>query len=118
MAQNDQLKLIEENARWVRQKRDIRRYSLKYDKYKANIELNEKQAKRFESIDDYTSNLAFESLPYEKELIKSDSILAEKRRRWHQDLSKDVYIEEAISVLEDMKINNIRRSKNPLTLKN
>ncbi len=118
MSQNDQLKLIEENAKWVRQKRDIDIYSLKYEKYKANIELNEKQAKRFEAISDYKTNLTFESLPYEKELIKKDSILAEKRKRWHVDLSKDVYVEEAISVLEDMKINNIRRSKNPLTLKN
>ena len=42
----------------------------------------------------------------------------EERKRWHQSLSKDVYVEEAISVLEDMKINNIRRSKNPLSLKN
>jgi len=118
MAQNDQLKLIEENAKWVRQKRDIDIYSLKYNDYKANIELNEKQAKRFDAINDYKTNLTFESLPYEKELIKKDTILAEKRKRWHVNLSKDVYVEEAISVLEDMKINNIRRSKNPLTLKN
>ncbi|GAA4276846.1 carboxy terminal-processing peptidase [Aquimarina mytili] len=118
MSQNEQLKLIEENAKWVRQKRDVDIYSLKYEKYKANIELNEKQAERFGAIDDYKTDLTFESLPYEQDLIKKDSILAEKRKRWHKDLSKDVYVEEAISVLEDMKINNIRRSKNPLTLKN
>ncbi|MBQ0736256.1 carboxy terminal-processing peptidase [Aquimarina celericrescens] len=118
MAQNDQLKLIEENAKWVRQKRDINVYSLQFDKYKANIELNQKQAERFDAIEDYKTNLSFESLPYERELMKKDSILEEKRERWHETLSKDVYVEEAISVLEDMKINNIRRSKNPLTLKN
>ena len=118
MAKNDQLKLIEENAKWVRQKRDVNVYSLKYDNYKANITLNEKQAERFGAIDDYKTNLTFESLPYEKQLIKEDTVLAEKRKRWHESLSKDVYVEEAISVLEDLKINNIRRSKNPLTLKN
>ena len=118
MAKNDQLKLIEENAKWVRQKRDVNVYSLKYDNYKANIALNEKQAERFGAIDDYKTNLTFESLPYEKQLIKEDTVLAEKRKRWHESLSKDVYVEEAISVLEDLKINNIRRSKNPLTLKN
>ncbi|MBW1297968.1 carboxy terminal-processing peptidase [Aquimarina litoralis] len=118
MATNEQLKLIDENARWVREKRDINEYSLNYDKYKANIELNEKQAKRFDRLNDYKTNLTFESLPYEKDLMKKDSILEEKRNRWHKSLSKDVYVEEALSVLEDMKINNIRRSKNPLTLKN
>ncbi len=118
MATNDQLKLIEENAKWVREKRDVNEYSLNYSKYKANIELNEKQAERFERLNDYKTNLTFESLPYEKDLMKKDSILEEKRNRWHKSLSKDVYVEEALSVLEDMKINNIRRSKNPLTLKN
>ncbi len=118
MSKNDQLKLIDENAKWVRQKRDIDIYSLNFEKYKANIELNEKQAERFEAIDDYKTELTFESLPYEQVLIKKDTVLAEKRKRWHKSLSKDVYVEEAISVLEDMKINNIRRSKNPLTLKN
>ncbi|MBQ4818790.1 carboxy terminal-processing peptidase [Aquimarina sp. MMG016] len=118
MAKNAQLSLIEENAKWVREKRDVDVYSLNYKKYKANIELNEKQAKRFEAIDDYTTTLSFESLPYEMELMKKDTVLAEKRKRWHESLSKDVYVEEALSVLEDMKINNIRRSKNPLTLKN
>jgi len=118
MSTNDQLKLIEENAKWVRQKRDINSYSLQYEKYKANIELNENQAKHFDAISDYQNNLTFESLPYEKELIAKDSILEEKRKRWHKSLTKDVYVEEAISVLEDMKINNIRRSKNSLTVKN
>ncbi|SEL23359.1 carboxyl-terminal processing protease [Aquimarina amphilecti] len=118
MATNDQLKLIEENAKWVREKRDVNEYSLNYGKYKANIELNEKQAERFDRLNDYKTNLTFESLPYEKDLMQKDSILEEKRNRWHKSLSKDVYVEEALSVLEDMKINNIRRSKNPLTLKN
>ncbi|WP_299258287.1 carboxy terminal-processing peptidase [uncultured Aquimarina sp.] len=118
MATNEQLKLIEENAKWVREKRDINKYSLNYNEYKANIELNEKQAERFERLNDYKTNLTFESLPYEKDLMAKDSILKEKRNRWHKSLSKDVYVEEALSVLEDMKINNIRKSKNPLTLKN
>jgi len=118
MATNEQLKLIEENAKWVREKRDVNEYSLNYKKYKENIELNEQQAKRFESLNDYKTNLTFESLPYERDLMVKDSILKEKRNRWHKSLSKDVYVEEALSVLEDMKINNIRKSKNPLTLKN
>ena len=39
------------------------------------------------------------------------SFLKEKRQRWHEELAKDVYMEEAINVLEDLKINNIRRGK-------
>ena len=119
MASNQQLKLIEENAKWVREKRDIDVFSLNYNKYKANIELNEKQAKRFDAIDDYKTDLSFESLPYEKSLMSKDTVLKEKRTRWHDELKKDVYVEEALSVLEDLKINNIKkRTNSSLTVKN
>ncbi|WP_378185765.1 carboxy terminal-processing peptidase [Aquimarina sp. W85] len=119
MQQNSQLKLIEENAKWVREKRDVNRYSLNFQKYKKNIEENENQAKRFEAINDYKTNLTYESLPYEQQLMTKDTVLKEKRNRWHQSLSKDVYIEEAISVLEDMKVNTIKNSsKATLSLKN
>ena len=35
--------------------------------------------------------------------MDKDSILKEKRSRWHQSLSQDVYIEEALNVLHDLK---------------
>ena len=58
-----------------------------------------------------TKKLTFVSLPYEIELFQQDSTLAEKRNRWHKNLSGDVYVEEAINVLEDLKMNNIKKSK-------
>ncbi|RZS98959.1 carboxy terminal-processing peptidase [Aquimarina brevivitae] len=119
MSTNEQLKLIEENAKWVREKRQIDIFSLNYDKYKKSIMQNEQQAKRFDAIEDYTTDLTFESLPYEKSMMVKDSVLQEKRNRWHQELSKDVYVEEALSVLEDLKINNIKkRTKSSLSVKN
>ncbi len=106
MSKNEQLKLIEANAKWVKSKIDITEVSLNYEKYKANLDLNEEEAKQFDKISDYKTNLSFESLAYEKELFESDTTdLKEKRDRWHESLSKDVYIEEALNVLEDLKIS-------------
>ena len=42
-------------------------------------------------------------MPYENELMKSDITLKEKRDRWHESLSKDIYVEEAINVLDDLQ---------------
>ncbi len=39
------------------------------------------------------------------------SDLREKRDRWHKNLAKDVYIEEAVNVLQDIKINNLKQAK-------
>lgn len=111
MAQNNQIKLIEENAQWIKKAQDETVVSLKYEEYKKGLELDKEKAKYFKTISDYDSHLTFESLQYEKELFAQDSVLREKRDRWHKDLAKDVYVEEAVNVLQDLKLNNIKNSK-------
>ncbi|WP_111682156.1 carboxy terminal-processing peptidase [Winogradskyella tangerina] len=111
MAANEQLKLIDANAQWVKKIRDREIYSLNYDDYKKQMELNEEEAKRFEKLSEYTTNLTFNSLPYEIELMEQDSVLKEKRKRWHQSLAKDVYIEEALNVLNDLKMTYAIKNK-------
>ena len=102
---NEQLKLIDKNAKWVKSKIDETVFSLNYEKYKAQIELNEEDSKRFDAISDYKTNLTFDSTHYEKSLFTQDTTdLKEKRKRWHENLSQDVYIEEALNVLEDLKL--------------
>jgi carboxyl-terminal processing protease len=104
MENSEQLQLIDENAHWIKKIRDKNSYSLNYKTYKNKLELNEEEAKRFEKISDYKTNLTFKSLPYELALIEKDSVLKQKRERWHTSLSKDVYIEEALNVLNDLKM--------------
>ena len=105
MSNNAQLKLIEENAKWVKTRMDENAHTLNYNEYKSKLDKNKEVAKQFEKISEYKTNLTFESLPYEKELFVSDTILKEKRERWHESLSQDVYIEEALNVLEDLKMS-------------
>ena len=106
MSTNQQLKLIEENAKWVKSKIDETIVPLNYRKYKAQMDLNEEESKRFDAIANYKTNLTFESTAYEKNLFQKDTTdLKEKRQRWHESLSQDVYIEEALNVLEDLKMS-------------
>ena len=118
MANNEQLKLIDANAQWVKNIRDRETYSLNYEDYKNEMEQNEEESKRFEQISKYTTNLSFESLPYEKELMAQDSVLMEKRDRWHRSLSRDVYIEEALNVLNDLKMTYDIKNKVATSVKN
>ena len=105
MVNNEQLKLIEKNAKWVKTKIDETIFSLNYKTYKAQLDLNEEESEQFSAISEYQTNLTFQSHSYEKSLFKRDTTdLKEKRERWHKSLSQDVYIEEALNVLEDLKI--------------
>lgn len=103
MQNSEQLKLIDENAKWIKTLRDRDLYSLNYNNYKQKLQANEEEAKRFDKISKYATNLTFNSLPYEQKLMELDSVLKIKRNRWHQTLAKDVYMEEAINVLNDLK---------------
>lgn len=103
MATNKQLQLIEENAKWVSQRRDASKFPMSYKGYQEQIKNNEDKIEFFEKIEDYKSDLNFSSLPYELALMEKDTVLGEKRSRWHDNLVQDVYVEEAVNVLEDIK---------------
>lgn len=118
MAANEQLKLIDANAKWIKKIRDRQIYSLNYDSYKNEMELNEEEAKRFEKLSEYRTDLTFTSLPYEVKLMAKDSVLKEKRSRWHKSLAKDVYVEEALNVLNDLKMAYAIKSKVATSVKN
>jgi carboxyl-terminal processing protease len=49
-------------------------------------------------------------LPSEEEAMKTDVSLKEKRERWHESLSKDIYVEEAINVLDDLQPKELVKS--------
>ncbi len=111
MQGNPQIKLIEENAKWLKTQQDETVISLNYQKYRQEAEEDKEMSRYFKTISDYDSKLTFKSLGYEQELFTKDPVLREKRDRWHQNLAKDVYVEEAVNVLEDLKTNNIENTK-------
>ena len=105
MQENDYLKLVDENAKWIKSIRDDKQLNLNYNKFKEEIEKNSIQTEKFKAITEYSSDYNFNSLPYEINLIAADSILGLKRKRWHTTLSKDIYIEEALNVLSDLRFS-------------
>jgi carboxyl-terminal processing protease len=103
IAQNPQFKLIEENAKWIDSRSEENTYSLNMEKFKTAQNAIEEAAKKYKPISKYKNDLQFASLPYEVLETTKDSILKEKRDRWHESLSKDVYVEEALNVLDDLQ---------------
>ncbi len=111
LSENPQVKLIEENAKWLQAQQDEHEISLNYDTYKNEVKQDREKSEYFKKLNEYDSRLTFESLKYEQELFTQDSVLREKRDRWHKSLAKDVYVEEAINVLQDLQMNNLKHTK-------
>ncbi|MDR6846765.1 carboxyl-terminal processing protease [Flavobacterium granuli] len=110
---NAQFKLIEENAKWIDSRSNENNYSLNIDKFKIAQNQIEETAKKFRPIVDYKNNLKFTSLPYELEGISKDPVLKEKRERWHESLAKDIYVEEALNILDDLQPKSIVKTNIP-----
>ncbi len=104
IANSENFKLVNEYAKWLKKNQDDSSYSLNYKKFFKESEIKEKEAEKFKSVFDYKSNLSFSSPKYEKTLFKDNQDLADKRVAWHKNLSKDMYISEALNVLSELKL--------------
>lgn len=106
LLEQETIKLIDENAQWIKTQRDEKVYSLNYMKYLEDEKALEEMSKKFEAISDYQNNLTFNAIASEAKTFKTDTTLAEKRERWFENLTHDVYIEEAVTVLSQLKTKN------------
>jgi carboxyl-terminal processing protease len=98
-----QFALIDDNAKWLSKRRDENIYNLNLKKFESEQKAIEQEIKKYKPITKYKNNLKFQSLPYELAIMQKDSLLKEKRVRWHESLAGDAYVEEAINILDDMQ---------------
>lgn len=103
IAANPEFRLIEENAKWINDRSEETTYDLSLEAFKKEQKELEEKAKKYKSITKYNNHLTFKSLPYETEAFAKDNVLKEKRERWHEMLGKDIYVEEAVNVLDDLR---------------
>ena len=105
MKESEHLKLVDENAKWIKDIREKKIFNLNYQKFRSDLEENIKTTEKFKKLDDFSLDYSFKSLPYETQMIENDSILGTKRERWHKSLNKDIYIGEALNVLSDLRFS-------------
>ena len=103
--ESEHLKLVDENAKWIKDIREKKIFNLNYQKFRSELEENIKTTDKFKKLDNFSLDYLFKSLPYETQMIDNDSILGTKRERWHKSLNKDIYIGEALNVLSDLRFS-------------
>ncbi|MFE3847310.1 carboxy terminal-processing peptidase [Flavobacterium sp. LB3P45] len=117
IAQSSEFQLIEENAKWIDSRSQDNTYSLNMEKFKIAQNAIEVTAKKYKPLSDYKNALKFTSLPYEIDEVSKDVVLKEKRARWHEALAKDIYVEEALNVLDDLQSKGVVKKGIPAKLK-
>ena len=102
---NDFIKLIDDNAKWISEQRNVNEYHLNIQAFRAAQEKIEAISKKYKAIADYKNDLVFVPIKPDVLLMTQDELFKEKRERWLESLSKDIYVEEAINVLEDLQLS-------------
>lgn len=98
---------LNEGNKWFKKLKEENVVSLNFPEYKKKQEQKKIKAKYFDSIfDNYRNHLKIFSPTYEAELIKTDTVLRIKRKKWHENEEKDIQLKEAINVLNN--INNLK----------
>lgn len=103
IASNPTFNLINENAKWIFERKDENDFSLNLIDFKKEIDQTDLKIKKFKVISEYKNQYVFLSLPDEIALFEKDTLLKQKRERWHEEMQKDIYLEETLNVISDMK---------------
>lgn len=102
IAQNPLFKLIDQNAKWLKERKDKNIYSLQYEQFKTDLQDEENKNKQLKDAIKTIVGIKFQPLPSEEELMKTDEDFKLRRKRWYEALEKDLYVEEAVKVLNDL----------------
>ena len=98
--QNKLINNIYDRAEWIRNQQNQKNVPLNIAEYK-NYQKNQKQnASQFDNILKYQNELSFNLLKAEKPFINANRELFEARTKWHESLTKDIYIDQAVNALD------------------
>jgi carboxyl-terminal processing protease len=105
--QSPNFTLINDYAEWLKKNQEDTTYSLNFKEYTEESEAHKKSSEKFKSVFKFQSDLTFVSPKSEIPLIESAVINKDKRIAWHKSLSEDIYVNEALNVLSQLKMKSV-----------
>ena len=105
--QNKLINNIYDRAQWIRNQQNQKNVPLNIVEYKKYQKNQKQKASQFDNISKYQNELSFNLLKAEKPFINANRELFEARAKWHESLSKDIFIDQAVNAL-DLIDNSIK----------
>jgi carboxyl-terminal processing protease len=101
---NKHYKSLEEQAQWIKSQNDATLYSLNFDDYKAAKKQESEKNKSYKDLyEKDVEDMTVSALLADQPALLKDTARQESANVWHKALKKDVYLEEAIFVIRDLK---------------
>ena len=94
-------KLIKESSDWLSKQND-KQYSLQIDKYRKEQTMIRSTIKQLETLLKLSGQLDVSALPSETNRWENDKNKQERFNQWLKSLQKDIYLDQAVKVMNDM----------------
>ena len=106
--------LIKENTEWLSKQND-KHYSLRLDKYKEEQKAIRTTIKQLEALLKLKERTRCYALPKEVNRWENDKNKQERFEQWLKGLQKDIYLDQAVKVMNDMirQQNLVKAKKKP-----
>ncbi|ACU59449.1 carboxy terminal-processing peptidase [Chitinophaga pinensis] len=102
MASSEAFKMMNENITTLKKMESQETYSLNMLTYKAEQKTNTNALKRYDAVNDKVKELNIVSLRVDLDRLASDSSKLARNKDWLKFRQKDIYLDEAVNVMNDL----------------
>ncbi|OWK74975.1 tail-specific protease [Flavobacteriaceae bacterium JJC] len=100
---NRTYQLVQESAQWKENLDKEESISLNQAKFNEVMKTRKSQIEKFKALDKFNNGLKFTLNPDEVIREKKDEAFAKKSQNWTKNLQRDLYLQEAVAVVGEMK---------------
>nr|WP_214446643.1 carboxy terminal-processing peptidase [Flavihumibacter rivuli] len=101
VANNEAFNLIKTNTDWLSEQND-KVYSLNIDKFRESKKKINATVKQLETLNKLPKELEVASIPGDEDKFAVDKDKLERYKQWKKNLRTDIYLDEAVNVINDM----------------
>lgn len=103
VASNEYFSLINEKAKKLKENSENSLVPLNLEEYRKRQDVLQKENKKYENLAKEMAGVDVVCLQSEKAGLDADSVKASVAKEWYKSIRSDMYIGEALNVLEDIK---------------
>lgn len=100
---NNGFELLEDAAKRLKKQKDSTIVSLNFDTYFAEQKRMKAESKKMDLFDKEIDGLYVSAVKVDSIAIEGDTTKINKVKDWHKNIRKDIYLNETIAIIRDMK---------------
>ena len=103
LTQNKNYQLLLESAQWKEKLDKEEKVTLNLKEFESLMKARKEQIEKFKSLIKFNNGLNFTLHADEAKRGKTDEVFAKKSENWLKNLKRDIYLQETINIISEMK---------------